>query len=227
MSRDHRSPDSSAPEPEELEELVERAEPVNTGASPLRDQHRPSLLSVYFGRMGAKASRSASSRVRAPIVILTWCSGFIGIYLISIPSLYPNMPASTKLFLIGSFGASAALLYAAPKSDFAQPRNLLVGQAIAALVGVTSYKLFGLDLGLAAALAVATAIAIMQVTHTLHPPAGATALIAVLGPASVHKLGYEFVLTPVLLGALILFVVAVVMNNLSSDESRHYPITWW
>ncbi len=194
------------------------------GATPRRGS---SVLAVYFGRMRGRTPRSETHRVRLSVVILAWCSGFIGIFLISIPSLYSDLPVSTRLFLIGSFGASAALLYAAPLSDFAQPRNLVVGQAIAALVGVTAYKVVGAHIGVAAALAVATAIAIMQMTHTLHPPAGATALIAVLGPASVHKLGYLFVLTPVLAGAMILLLVAVVMNNLSPEESRHYPVTWW
>jgi CBS-domain-containing membrane protein len=186
-----------------------------------------SVLAVYFGRMRGRTARSATRRVRPSVVVLTWCAAFIGIFLISIPSLYPDLPVSTRLFLIGSFGASGALMYAAPLSDFAQPRNLLIGQAVAALVGVTAYKVLGAHIGVAAALAVATAIAIMQITHTLHPPAGATALIAVLGPASVHKLGYLFVLTPVLAGAMILLLVAVVMNNLSPQESRHYPVTWW
>jgi CBS-domain-containing membrane protein len=67
----------------------------------------------------------------------------------------------------------------------------------------------------------------MQVTRTLHPPAGATALIAILGPAQVHRLGYDYVLTPILIGMLILIAVAVVVNNLSPDENRHYPVTWW
>jgi CBS-domain-containing membrane protein len=98
---------------------------------------------------------------------------------------------------------------------------------VAALVGVTAFKLLGAHLGLAGALAVATTIAILQITHSLHPPAGATALIAVLGPAQVHRLGYEFVLTPVLAGSLILLAVAVIMNNLSEHSNRHYPSVWW
>jgi CBS-domain-containing membrane protein len=98
---------------------------------------------------------------------------------------------------------------------------------VSAFIGVTAYKLLGHHVGLAGALAVATSIAILQVIHSLHPPAGATALIAVLGPANVHELGYQFVLTPVLVGSLILLVVALVVNNLSSHESRHYPATWW
>ena len=52
-------------------------------------------------------------------------------------------------------------------------------------------------------------------------------MIAVLGPAPVHHLGYQYVLTPVLTGSLILLLVAVVVNNLSANEDRHYPLTWW
>jgi CBS-domain-containing membrane protein len=190
------------------------------------DKGRPSPLVVYFGRMRGTALRSVT-RQRVSVVVLTWAAAAIGIFLISTPSLYPGLPLSTKLFLIGSFGASAALLYGAPHSEFAQPRNLVVGQLVSAVIGVTAFKLLGAHVGLAGALAVATSIAILQVFHSLHPPAGATALIAVLGPAQVHELGYEFVLTPVLVGSLILLVVALVVNNLSSHESRHYPTMWW
>jgi CBS-domain-containing membrane protein len=164
---------------------------------------------------------------RLSAVPLTFAATFIGIYLISIPALFPSWPLATKLFLVGSFGASAVLLFAAPRAEFAQPRNAVAGQLIAAVVGVTAYKLLGAHVGLAAAVGVATAICAMQVTRTLHPPAGATALIAILGPAQVHRLGYDYVLTPILIGMLILIAVAVVVNNLSPDENRHYPVTWW
>ena len=66
-------------------------------------------------------------------------------------------------------------------------------------------------------------IAILQVTHSLHPLAGATALIAVLGPVQVHRLGYLFILTPLLTGFLILLAVAVIVNTLSEHSNRHYP----
>jgi CBS-domain-containing membrane protein len=192
----------------------------------MQDRGRPSPLAVYIARMRGTAPRTVT-RQRMSVVLLAWAGAAIGIFLISIPSLYPDWPLSAKLFLIGSFGASAALLYGAPHSEFAQPRNLVVGQLVSAFIGVTAYKLLGHHVGLAGALAVATSIAILQLLHSLHPPAGATALIAVLGPANVHQLGYQFVLTPVLVGSLILLVVAVVINNLSSHESRHYPTAWW
>ena len=183
-------------------------------------------LIVFFGRMRG-SPRTVSQQRRLSAVPLTFAATFIGIYLISIPALFPSWPLSTKLFLVGSFGASAVLLFAAPRAEFAQPRNAVAGQVIAAAVGVTAYKLLGAHVGLAAAVGVAVAVCVMQVTRTLHPPAGATALIAILGPAQVHRLGYDYVLTPILIGILILIVVALVVNNLSPDENRHYPATWW
>src|ERR1700733_10657741 len=142
----------------------------------MRETRQDSPLAEYFGRMRGAATRTTT---RQPIsdVCLSWGAAAIGIFLISIPSLYVDLPISTRLFLIGSFGASAALLYGAPHSDFAQPRNLVIGQLVAATVGVTAYKLLGSHVGLAGALAVATTIAILQLANSLHPPAGATALI--------------------------------------------------
>jgi CBS-domain-containing membrane protein len=74
---------------------------------------------------------------------------------------------------------------------------------------------------LAGPLAVATAIVLMQFTKTLHPPGGATALIAVAGSEQIHRLGFLYVLTPVGLGALLLLLVALVVNNI--PYTRRYP----
>jgi CBS domain-containing membrane protein len=188
------------------------------------DDGRSSLLAVYFRRMRGAPRTLPQFSIAA--VLAAWCASFLAIYLISVPGLYPQLPASANVFLIGSFGASAALLYAGPRSELAQPRNVVGGHLLSALVGVSAYKLLGADVGLAGALAVATSIAVMQVTHTLHPPAAATTLIAVLGPARVHELGYRFVLTPVFVGVAILIAVALALNNLSPDPSRHYPASW-
>jgi len=39
--------------------------------------------------------------------------------------------------LLGSFGAAAVLIYGYPNAEFSQPRNVVLGQVISALVGVT------------------------------------------------------------------------------------------
>ena len=86
-----------------------------------------------------------------------------------------------QLLVTGSFGASAVLLYGAPKAPFSQPRNLVGGHLIAALVGVACYRHLPDILVLQEAAAVASAIALMMATRTMHPPGGATAVIAVIG----------------------------------------------
>jgi len=126
--------------------------------------------------------------------------------------------------LIGSFGASAVLAFGAIRSPLAQPRNLMGGHVLSAVVGVTAYQLLPGHLSLAAALAVATAIAVMHATKTLHPPGGATALIAVVGSAKIHGLGYFYVLMPVGLGAIIMLAVALLVNNIPGH--RRYPEFW-
>jgi CBS-domain-containing membrane protein len=125
--------------------------------------------------------------------------------------------------IIASFGASAVLIYAAVKSPLAQPRNLIGGHVFSAFVGVACYQLLG-GSWYSAALAVSCAIAVMLLTGTLHPPGGATALLAVTGSAQIHNLGFLYVLAPVGLGALIMLGIALAVNNLSM--SRRYP-EWW
>ncbi len=127
--------------------------------------------------------------------------------------------------IIGSFGASAVLVYAAMHSPLAQPRNLMGGHILSALVGVFCYKTFGGVPYLAASLAVSLAIAVMLITNTLHPPGGATALIAVIGSPQIQDLGYFYAIVPVGVGALLLLLVALFVNNLA--PSRRYPEFWF
>ena len=72
---------------------------------------------------------------------------------------------------------------------------------------------------------VATAIALMHVTKTLHPPGGATALIAVTGGEGIHQLGYLYAFVPCLLGALIMLAIALIVNNI--PKAQRYPQFWW
>jgi CBS-domain-containing membrane protein len=130
------------------------------------------------------------------------------------------------MFVIGSFGASAVLVYGAPLAEFSQPRNLIGGSVLSALIGVAVYQVCGDYVVLASALAVSLSIALMYLTRTLHPPGGATALIAVIGGENVHQLGFLYALMPVFLGSVLLLLVALVVNNLSTDPKRHYPVYW-
>ena len=128
---------------------------------------------------------------------------------------------SDVVYLIGSFGASSVLVYGIIQSPLAQPRNLVGGHLVSAIVGVTVAKFVPDIIWLTAPLAVSFSIVLMQVTKTLHPPGGATALIAVIGSPKIKDLGYWYVLYPVLTGVLILLIVALIFNNMTSN--RLYP----
>ena len=73
------------------------------------------------------------------------------------------------VMIIDTLGASAVLIYGAIRSPLAQPRNLVGGHMISAAIGVTTYKLLPAPLWLTSAIAVASSIAIMHATKTLHP----------------------------------------------------------
>lgn len=164
------------------------------------------------------------ARVPAREVIWSWIGSFLGISALAL--IHHNWLTHRDLVMvIGSFGASAVLIYGAVQSPLAQPRNLVGGHVLSAIVGVSCYQLLGSQPWLAASTAVATAIALMHLTKTLHPPGGATALIAVIGGPRIHDLGFLYVLVPVGLGALIMLVIALVANNMAAQ--RRYPTFWW
>jgi CBS-domain-containing membrane protein len=120
--------------------------------------------------------------------------------------------------LIGSFGASAVLLFGAAESPLAQPRNVIGGHLVSAAVAVAIVLLGGTS-SVAVALAVGLSILLMYLTRTVHPPGGATALIGV----QCHA-GPAFVFIPVLSGATILLAVALFTNNVV--HHRQYPKHW-
>ena len=151
----------------------------------------------------------------------SFVGSFVGIGIIAFLHTRIHLAEYEQIFLIGSFGASSVLIYGVIQSPFSQPRNLVGGHVAGALVGVAVAKLLPDIIWLTAPLAVSVAIMLMRVTKTIHPPGGATALIAVTGSANIKALGFGFVVFPVLTGTLIMLVVALVFNNITED--RKYP----
>jgi CBS-domain-containing membrane protein len=163
-------------------------------------------------------------RVSNSEIMWSWIGAFLGIAAVAwVGHLF--FSGTDLSLMIGSFGATAVLAYGAVRSPLAQPRNLMGGHILSAIVGVACWKLFHSYPWLAEAMAVSTAIALMHATRTLHPPGGATALIAVIGSAKIHSLGFWYVLMPATVGPLILLVVALLVNNIPA--SRRYPEIWF
>lgn len=145
--------------------------------------------------------------------------GFIGIFLISWISFYFTETSGAAL-IVPSMGASAVLVFAVPHGKLSQPWALFGGHLISAFIGVLCYQLVP-DIFLAASLAVGLAIGAMHIFNCIHPPGGATALAAVIGGPAINSLGFEYMLTPVLLNTIVIFLTAFVFNGFF--PWRRYP----
>jgi CBS-domain-containing membrane protein len=147
--------------------------------------------------------------------IVSTIGGFLGIFAILQISHYFVGDAAATL-IVASMGASAVLVFAVPHGPLSQLWPVFGGHLFSAVIGVSCYLLVP-DAVIAAALAVSLAIGVMHYLRCIHPPGGATALSAVVGGQQVHELGYQFVVTPVMLNVLVIISVAVVFN---------YPFAW-
>lgn len=156
-----------------------------------------------------------SSPARPPLkhITLSWLGGAVGIGCVALVAQISGLPV-----MMAPLGASAVLAFGVPDSPLAQPRNIVGGHAITAVVGMVFLTVFG-SAWWVMALAVATGIAAMQATRTTHPPAGANPLLVLM-----LGTGWDFVLAPVLGGACILALVAVLFNR--AVPGRRYPLYW-
>ncbi|AFY72444.1 CBS-domain-containing membrane protein [Synechococcus sp. PCC 7502] len=146
-------------------------------------------------------------------VFWSWLGSCLAITIAAYLSVITNCP-----LIMAPFGATSVLIFGVPESPLAQPRNVLGGNLIAALVSLIILNIWGSS-PWTMGLAVSIAIAIMQFTNTLHPPSGAVALVVMM-----TKPNWQFLVTPTLEGSMILVLCAVIFNNLS--EERTYPKHW-
>lgn len=187
-----------------------------------KDTGEARRLARYLRKMRG-TTRGSPPRVSTAEILWSWLGAFLGIGTVAAVE-QAFLAGTDHLLVIGSLGASAVLVYGAPRSPLAQPRNLVGGHMLSALIGVLCFQVLHPIPGLAEGVAVASAVALMHWTRTLHPPGGATALIAVIGSDELHALGYLYVLAPAGLGAVILLVVGLLVNNASAN--RRYPELW-
>ncbi|KAL7321587.1 hypothetical protein PS15m_001345 [Mucor circinelloides] len=169
--------------------------------------------------------------------IYIWCfiAAWLGIAVVEIIFAYgPSFQSHDTPMIVASFGATAVLVYGVIESPLAQPRNVIGGQVIGALVGVIISQLFlGIQTNWAStgqytavqwvggATAMAISLLVMQITKCVHPPGGATALIPVVTPSFLEI--KWFYIGVVVLSAVIQVFFACLINNID----RRYPVYWW
>ncbi|WP_044172816.1 HPP family protein [Flectobacillus major] len=165
----------------------------------------------YFSKF--KAQERSPARPKWTHAFSSALGGLIGISAIALLTEMTKTP-----LLMAPFGATCVLAFGVSDSPLAQPRNIIGGHVISATIGLICLNLFG-DSWYSMAIGVGLSLAAMQLTKTVHPPAGANPLVIVLSHAK-----WSFIFTPVLLGAVILVVVALFFNN--AHKTRKYPRYW-
>lgn len=166
-----------------------------------------------FGRWRSCSLACPIDRPHHRHVFWSWFGSFLAITATSYLAITTNSP-----LLMAPFGATSVLIFGVPDSPLAQPRNVIGGNCLAALISLIILQLLGSS-PWAMGVAVSSAIAIMQITRTLHPPSGAVALVVMM-----TKPNWQFLLTPAFEGSMILVLCAVIFNNLAED--RTYPKHW-
>ncbi len=147
-------------------------------------------------------------------VAFVWLGAFLAAAVVGALAYFTKQP-----LVLGSFGASIFVLFILPDTPFAQPRNVIGGHFVSTLSGLVFLHFVGPDWW-SMALSLATALSLMQLMKVPHPPAGSNPFIVFMTGAN-----WEFLFTPTLLGAILLVIIALFYNNLSTD--RHYPKYWF
>ena len=137
-------------------------------------------------------------------ILISSFGAFLCMFLIA----YFNTIDKSNIWLIPPFGASLVLVMAVHNSPLASPRNVFFGHVLSASSGVLMFYFFE-NTALSIALGLSLAIMAMQITNTVHPPAGANPIIAILGAKT-----FEFVIMPVAIGASFIVIFALIYNKI-------------
>jgi len=170
-------------------------------------------------RHAARALGPAIAATSPAEALRAGAGALIGLGLAGLLVLSPAIDLRLGLYLIAPFGATSVLIFAVPNSPLAQPWSVVVGNTLAAVVGVATVQLVE-DPALRIALSVGLSILVLSLARAVHPPAGAVAMTAAMNPDAVRELGFRFALAPVALGSVLLVVIAIAYARMTG---RRYP----
>ena len=183
--------------------------------------------------------------------VVSWIGSFTGIISIfGLTYAFEQIPLVKDYWISdnwvvgasGAFGAQSVLVFALPSSPASQPWNCVFGSVVSAFIGVSIRKIFvvlqqlgcsegNLDcdsdavrpnlLLVASALANSISIAVMHLTDSVHPPAGAFAYIAVNAASKIRSLGYFYMVLPVGIGSVWFVFVSWFVNKYVSRMVDH------
>ena len=145
--------------------------------------------------------------IEKKLIIQSTLAGIFSIITIGVLTVL-TYKTSYGIFLIASFGSTMVLLYGYPESPFAQPKNIILGHFLTALIGIIFLNFVPLPIFLNIPLAVGFGVMFMILFKVTHPPAGGNPIIVIIGSVS-----YDYLINPIILGALIVILFGVVLNR--------------
>jgi len=122
-----------------------------------------------------------------------------------------EMSMSEVALVMAPFGATTVLVFGVPDSPLAQPKNVIFGHLLTAIIGVAFTQYVGVT-PLTLALATGLGVSVMLLTKTTHPPAGANPMLIMLAGQ-----GWSFIFTPVLIGAVLIVLVGKSMHRVQKQ----------
>ena len=176
-----------------------------------KQKEAPPISVRYFAKMKGKGRSPLQVNIKDSL------KGLLGGFLTILTLTYLTSITSTEL-LMAPFGASCVLAFGVWNAPLSQPRNIIGGHLISAFIGLAMYSLLGSNI-VSISLGVGLTIFFMAFLGVIHPPAGANPIIIILG-----GYGWSYLLMPVLLGAVIIVLFGLVINNLR--QTRKYPQYW-
>lgn len=129
------------------------------------------------------------------------------------------------LWLAASFGSSVVIVFGYPNNEFSQPKNVLLGHFLCALVGVIFVTLFKITQDrtiffLAIGLAVGLSVMLMMALKITHPPAGGNTIVVMLTQDS-----FQYLIFPIMVGAITIIIGGIIYNRFILK--RNYPTKWF
>ncbi|OCL05026.1 hypothetical protein AOQ84DRAFT_356130 [Glonium stellatum] len=198
---------------------------INQYIPPSQLYRLPYPISRFLGYRKSPERRDVGNLL---VCIWSFVGAFCGLaVVVGVFNSSPLIQQDHPPLLIASFGASAILEYNAIRTSLGQPRNCILGHVISATLGVGITKLFKFRSDfesirwVAGAVSCGVASGAMVMTNTIHPPGGATAVLAATQP-NVTDMGWHFV-PLILLGSTLMLLVGLIINNIQ----RQFPVYWW
>ncbi|WP_428911688.1 HPP family protein [Niallia sp. Krafla_26] len=118
---------------------------------------------------------------------------------------------------IGPLGASCVLVFIAHQGPLSQPRQVIGGHILSTVTGLVIWDVFGKSLFILV-ISLVVVLLFMSLTDTIHPPAAASALVAIN-----FEVGWGY-LVPIVIGSILLVFISMLYNNLF--PKRQYPKHW-